>query len=396
MRMEPPPSLACAAATRPAATAAAEPPLEPPGERDGSHGFLVAPKASGSVVGQDPELGGVGLAEEDEARLAEAPREVAVLLLDPAHLAQEAHALVHRVAGRVGAQVLEQERHAAEGPVGQVAGRRLARLVEQRRDHRVELGVQPLDALDGLVDQLGRAGLAGPDELGLGGGVEAGGAHRRNLPLSAGRARRGSRASSASQASRSQPWRSRSGRRSASLVSVATTARGLGGVDAVAQGAQLVQALDRRGRGPCRGACGPRPSPRPRPRRWTRRRPARRSGHRSSRPPSGGSGRPAPASPRGSSLAMSRPTRAGTSLSGRSGRRARPPGPGLPPKLPVDGLGRDAGLAGDVGDRRGREPLRGEQPPGGVDDLAARLGRLAAPEWGVVGHEVLDSLSNID
>ena len=43
MRIEPPPSLACAIGTMPAATAAAEPPLEPPGERVVSQGLRVAP-----------------------------------------------------------------------------------------------------------------------------------------------------------------------------------------------------------------------------------------------------------------------------------------------------------------------------------------------------------------
>ena len=293
----------------------------------GPTGSCVAPNASGLGGREDPELGRVGLAEEDEARLAEAPRQVAVLLLDPAHLAQEAHALVHRVAGRVGGQVLEQERHAAEGAVGQVAGRRLARLVEQRRDHRVELGVQPLDALDRLVDQLGRAGLAARGRARPGRWRRG----RRSSPaqpdLSAGRARRASRASSVSQVSRSQPWRSRSRAKVSSLVSVATAARGLGGVDAVAQRAHLVQALDRRGPGPCRGACGPRPAPPPRPRRWARRRPARRSGHPSSRPPSAGSGRPARAPPggrRSSSAGRPGPARR---CPGRSGRPAPPPGP---------------------------------------------------------------------
>ena len=43
MRIEPPPSLACAAATSPAATAAAEPPLEPPVECARFHGLRVGP-----------------------------------------------------------------------------------------------------------------------------------------------------------------------------------------------------------------------------------------------------------------------------------------------------------------------------------------------------------------
>ena len=43
MRIEPPPSLAWAIGTMPAATAAPEPPLEPPAERDVSQGLRVAP-----------------------------------------------------------------------------------------------------------------------------------------------------------------------------------------------------------------------------------------------------------------------------------------------------------------------------------------------------------------
>ena len=57
MRIEPPPSLACAIGTIPDATATAEPPLEPPGERDVSHGLRQGPYASGSVVGRIPSSG---------------------------------------------------------------------------------------------------------------------------------------------------------------------------------------------------------------------------------------------------------------------------------------------------------------------------------------------------
>src|SRR5690349_11117684 len=49
-RMEPPPSFAPAIATTPAATAAAAPPLDPPGERARSQGFRVGPHAEGSVI----------------------------------------------------------------------------------------------------------------------------------------------------------------------------------------------------------------------------------------------------------------------------------------------------------------------------------------------------------
>ena len=43
-------SLPSAAATSPAATAAAAPPLDPPVDRSRSHGFRVGPYAIGSVV----------------------------------------------------------------------------------------------------------------------------------------------------------------------------------------------------------------------------------------------------------------------------------------------------------------------------------------------------------
>ena len=57
IRIEPPPSDAPAAGTRPAATAAAEPPDEPPGVRDRSHGLRVTPPASLAVHGNSISSG---------------------------------------------------------------------------------------------------------------------------------------------------------------------------------------------------------------------------------------------------------------------------------------------------------------------------------------------------
>src|SRR5579859_1767866 len=57
MRMEPPPSLACATGTRPAATAAAEPPDEPPVECPVSHGLRAGGKLRASVVTVVPSSG---------------------------------------------------------------------------------------------------------------------------------------------------------------------------------------------------------------------------------------------------------------------------------------------------------------------------------------------------
>ncbi len=44
VRIEPPPSLAVAKGTSPAATAAADPPLDPPGVVARSHGLVVTPE----------------------------------------------------------------------------------------------------------------------------------------------------------------------------------------------------------------------------------------------------------------------------------------------------------------------------------------------------------------
>ena len=57
MRIEPPPSLACAIGTMPEATAAAEPPEEPPVVRSGFQGLWDGPNRSGSVLELNPNSG---------------------------------------------------------------------------------------------------------------------------------------------------------------------------------------------------------------------------------------------------------------------------------------------------------------------------------------------------
>ena len=57
MRIEPPPSVACAMGSMPAATAAAAPPLEPPALCVSFHGLRVGPKSRGSVEGAMPISG---------------------------------------------------------------------------------------------------------------------------------------------------------------------------------------------------------------------------------------------------------------------------------------------------------------------------------------------------
>jgi hypothetical protein len=57
MRIDPPPSLACASGSSPPATAAAAPPLEPPGVSVVSHGLRHAPFSSDSVCAIVPNSG---------------------------------------------------------------------------------------------------------------------------------------------------------------------------------------------------------------------------------------------------------------------------------------------------------------------------------------------------
>src|SRR5688572_14262613 len=56
-RIEPPASLPCPIATIPLATAAPDPPLEPPDDRSRSHGLRVGPYAVGSVVAESSSCG---------------------------------------------------------------------------------------------------------------------------------------------------------------------------------------------------------------------------------------------------------------------------------------------------------------------------------------------------
>src|SRR3954447_21514710 len=57
IRMEPPPSLACATGSIRAATAAPAPPEEPPDECARFHGLRVGPNSRGSVLGIRPNSG---------------------------------------------------------------------------------------------------------------------------------------------------------------------------------------------------------------------------------------------------------------------------------------------------------------------------------------------------
>ena len=100
-------------------------------------------------------------------------------------VAQEAHALVVRRALTAQTRSLTTNGTPRNGPS---AGSVASALLEQRVDHRVELAVERLDALDRALHELARRHLPGADEVGLGGGVEMRihGARERNWPAGQG------------------------------------------------------------------------------------------------------------------------------------------------------------------------------------------------------------------
>ena len=156
MRIDPPPSPACATGTSPAATAAAEPPLEPPGPRVGSHGLRVAPYACGSVVGLQPELGRVGLADDHEAGAFELVEEVGAVGRGVADLLEQLVAEVERRAGELAVEVLHDHRHAGERPRRTGAAARVRARSNSGWITALISGFDGLDARDRGVDELGR------------------------------------------------------------------------------------------------------------------------------------------------------------------------------------------------------------------------------------------------
>ncbi len=148
MRMEPPPSLACANGTMPLATAAAAPPLDPPGERLVSHGLWVAPQASGSVVGTLPSSGLLVRPAITKPAVAVAADQSGVGVRDHLLVLERDVAVADGLTGIAGEQVFDEERHATERPVGQLSPGCVAGMVEPADHHGVEHGVDALDALD--------------------------------------------------------------------------------------------------------------------------------------------------------------------------------------------------------------------------------------------------------
>ena len=117
---DPPPSLAWANGTIPEATAAADPPLDPPGEWSRFHGLRVAPQASGSVVGRLPNSGLLVRPAMTRPAAGTVPPASCRRATAAGRCLNALAAVGQRLPGEVRPQVLEQERHPAKRTVGKV------------------------------------------------------------------------------------------------------------------------------------------------------------------------------------------------------------------------------------------------------------------------------------
>ena len=160
MRIEPPPSLAVARGVMPEASAAAEPPLEPPGVRSRFHGFRVGAEEIVIGEGDVAELGRICLAHDDRAGGLQ-PGHERVVEID-AVVAVEAGPFGRDETGRV-LEVLDAQRQSRERP--HVLARRQAvgkrpRLsqgpLRVHLDEGVEAGVELFDAGQRALHELDR------------------------------------------------------------------------------------------------------------------------------------------------------------------------------------------------------------------------------------------------
>src|SRR3954463_12310238 len=155
MRIDPPPSLACATGTMPLAPAAAGPPEDPPGEGPGVPAGGPASRVAGVPrVARRRErlrLGGHGRAELRHVGAAQGDEAGGEELLGeegrhrPREVLQRTDADGGRLAGDRAAEILEQDRDAAERTVRKLAPCCRTGLVEPGADDGVEVRVDGLD-----------------------------------------------------------------------------------------------------------------------------------------------------------------------------------------------------------------------------------------------------------
>ncbi len=166
MRIEPPVSVPMVASAMPAATLAADPPLDPPGDRVGIVRVARRPERRVLVGRPERELVQVGLADEHRAGLAQVGDRRRIAFGDVA----VAHA---RRRGRRHAadveQVLDRDRHAVQRTAVVAGGQLLIglarlpqRLVGHHEDERVQPRVVGLDAAQASFGDAHRGELPRP------------------------------------------------------------------------------------------------------------------------------------------------------------------------------------------------------------------------------------------
>ena len=168
MRIEPPPSLACASGTMPDATAAAAPPLDPPGVREVSHGLWVAPQATGSVVGTLPSSGlFVRPAMTSPASRNRLTSVVSASEMTFAFLSATLPLLI-RWPAYAANRSLMRNGTPRSGPFGNDAlASGVACVIEPTDDHRVQHRVDLLDPFDRRLEQFERRHVALRNQGGL-------------------------------------------------------------------------------------------------------------------------------------------------------------------------------------------------------------------------------------
>ena len=182
MRTEPPPSLPCAIGTIPPATAAPDPPDEPPATRSRSQGLRVGlPYTVASVVGPIAQLGAGGPPERHQPRPTKAHEHLAVERR-PVRSRTAREPCVHGWSIASQPEVLHQERHAGERPHGQPALDRCDGGVVLHRCDRADRRVDRLGRGHRRVEQLAWRHLAPAHQFGQGHSIEVGQTiHRRSL-----------------------------------------------------------------------------------------------------------------------------------------------------------------------------------------------------------------------
>ena len=157
MRIEPPPSLAVPTGTRRPATAAADPPLEPPHVRPESQGLWQGPYISGSVAANRPSSSMLDL--PTGIKPAAFNRLISGWSLWRAVRPPGSGCRQGRRPGTV-LVVLHQQRDAGEGQGVVDLSRSLEGQLETIAHDRVEHRVVQLDAVDSGLYELDRLGLA--------------------------------------------------------------------------------------------------------------------------------------------------------------------------------------------------------------------------------------------